>query len=123
MSLVTHRSYCDMFELFTAINAVVSITTQPDVPSLEENITLSCSIITEELLNASGIIFLQLPNGTILSDSITSAVATLVLMIDSFTAQDEGKYYCNASVTSPEFPDVGLRVFEGIDLEILSMCM
>lgn len=96
------------------------ITTEPDKPGLEANFTISCQIKADELLRPSGMIFLQLPNGSILSDHIVSPQTLLAFEIVPFTFSDTGKYYCNASVISPEFPEVGLRIFEGINLELPS---
>lgn len=104
------------FPFNPAISAQVNITAIPEVPTLGDNLTLICQVETEELLRPSGMIFLQLVNGTIISDSIQSATATLTLQFIPFTRRDVGKYFCNVSVTSPEFPETGLRAFKDITL-------
>ena len=98
----------------TAINANVDITTDPRSPSIGDDLTLTCQVTTEELLRPAGMIFLQLPNGTIITDTIESASLNYTLQLDSFSFEDEGKYYCNISITSPEFPQSGLNTFKGI---------
>lgn len=99
-----------------AINAQVSITTIPEVPSLGDDLTIVCLVETEELIRASGTIFLQLMNGTIISANIESAMTSLMLQFVPFTSRDVGRYFCNVSVTSPEFPETGLRAFKDITL-------
>ena len=103
--------------LISAINAQVSITTVPEVPSLDDDLTLTCQVETEVLLRPSGTLFLQLENGSIITVMIQSPIATLMFEFTPFTSQDVGKYYCNVSITSPEFPGTGLRAFKGIDLQ------
>lgn len=105
---------------FAAITATVSVTTIPEQPLLGSNLTLLCQVETEELLLANGTICLQLPNNTVISDSIGSSTATLSFELNPFTINDKGKYYCNASITSPEFPMGRLFAFEGFTLESAS---
>lgn len=98
----------------------MDVITDPKSPSIGVNLTLTCQVTTEELLRPSGMIFLQLPNGTIINDTIDSATLNYTLQLNPFTIEDEGKYYCNISITSPEFPQTGLRTFKGITLELSS---
>lgn len=79
--------------------------------------TLTCQVTTEELLRPTGMIFLQLPNGTVITDTIESSTLNFTLQLNPFSFEDKGKYYCNISITSPEFPQIGLRTFKGITLE------
>ena len=90
------------------------------MPNLGANFSVVCQVQIEELLRPSGMLFLQLSNGTVISKLIDSAITTILIEFDAFTIDDFGKYYCNASITSPEFPDVGLRVFQGTNLENIS---
>lgn len=94
----------------------MSLTAIPEVPSLGDDLTLLCQVEIEELLRPSGLIFLQLVNGTIISDNIESATTTLTLQFIPFADRDVGRYFCNVSVTSPEFPETGLRAFKDITL-------
>lgn len=75
-----------------------------------------CQIETDELLRASGEIFLQLANNSVISNEINAATTNLAFEISSFSQTDVGTYYCNASVTSPEFPGAVLRIFQGTNL-------
>lgn len=109
-----------VYPLFVALNARLSIITEPEMPIFGSNFTLVCQVQTEELLQPSGMIFLQFPNGTVISDLITSATTTITLQLSSFTINYIGKYYCNVSITSPEFPAVGLRVFQAFIVENFS---
>ena len=104
----------------SAINAQVSVTAIPEVPSVGDDLTVICQVQTEELIRASGTIFLQLVNGTIISANIESAMTTLMLQFLPFTSRDVGRYFCNVSVTSPEFPETGLRAFKDITLIVSS---
>ncbi len=105
---------------FSAINATLNVTFLPEIPSLGSDFLLSCQVSTEDLLCPSGTIFLQLPNGTTVSNRIRSSTAILTFHFNPLMVGNLGRYYCNASLTSPEFPEVGLRVFRGIDLDALS---
>lgn len=102
--------------IITAINAQVSIAAIPEVPLLGDDLTLLCQVETEELLRPSGMIFLQLVNGTTISDSIQSPTTTIAFNFLPFGSRDIGRYFCNVSITSPEFPETGLRAFKDITL-------
>lgn len=101
---------------FAAINGKVILTTDPSIPVLGSELTLLCQVEVNELLRPSIVLFLQLPNGTVIESENTS----ILLEFDLFTLDDMGRYYCNASVTSPEFPQVGLRIFQSVLLEDIS---
>lgn len=86
------------------------------MPLLGDDLTLLCQVETEELLRPSGMIFLQLVNGTIISNRIESATTAIAFQFLPFADRDIGRYFCNVSITSPEFPETGLRAFKDITL-------
>lgn len=102
--------------LIAAISAQVSITTIPEVPLLGDDVTLLCQVETEELLRATGMVFLQLANGNIVSDRIQSPTTAINFRFLPLANRDAGRYFCNVSITSPEFPETGLRAFKDITL-------
>lgn len=113
--------FSKQFVLFAALNAAVSVTSMPEIPMIGSTFSLLCQVTTEELLCPSGSISLQLPNGAVLSSTILSSTTVLTFQLNSLSADDFGRYFCNASLTSPEFPEVRLLVFEGFDLDRLGM--
>ena len=87
------------------------------MPKLDSNVSISCTVQFEELVCPSGVLTLQLPNRSIIENVISSSATKIALKICGISLEDFGKYYCNISVTSPQFPNVGLRAFESINLQ------
>ena len=105
---------------FLALNAQVSLNTLPEVPLLGNDLRILCEVQIEEILQPFGEIFLQLANGTVLSKTVQSSTSTVILQLSPLLNEDLGRYYCNVSIASPEFPEVGLQTFKAIDLLTLS---
>ena len=91
------------------------------MPEVDASVVLLCQVQIEELLCPSGTLSLQVANGTIITSTISSSVSEIILNLSPFTAEDFGKYYCNVTVLSPQFPQVGLRAFQGLDLEGIAL--
>ncbi len=94
------------------------LTTFPAAPSDGGNLTLVCQVKVNDLLNPSGKVTLQHSNGSFLPDIIKSPMTTIHW--DLNPANHFGRYYCNASIVSPEFPEVGLYIYHDIILADIS---
>lgn len=103
--------------IFTVLTARTLISSLPMAPTLDSDVNVSCIVQIEELICPSGMLSLQLPNGSVIIKEIISSVTEIELRINTISLGDFGRYYCNISVTSPQFPNIGLRAFEGIHLK------
>lgn len=110
-------SFCYVIIFLTALTAQVILSADPLIPEVNTNVTLTCQVQVEELLCPSGTLSLQLPNGTVITTTISSPETEIIFELDPFLADDFGKYFCNVTVLSPQFPQVGFRAFQGLDLE------
>ena len=101
--------------------AQITLSSDPTASEVDECATLTCRVQVEELLCPSGTLFLQLSNGSIITETISSSETEIILEIKLFTADDFGQYYCNISIVSPQFPLFGLFAFETLILEGMSL--
>ncbi len=84
---------------------------------LGSEVRILCEVRIEEILCPSGSFFLQLPNGTVITEIISASMSIIELNIAATSLKDFGRYYCNISIISPQFPNIGLRAFEGLQLQ------